>query len=150
MSGFALEYQGCGFVYSMSSARGLWAQRVKNIALFEMAQSFSVWNMYMENLTSVFKTENVKLRWYIWDEGVWGFWAHQNWLRTVGLREQRGETPVTQSWQSWGPRRHQPHTGRHCWDQCHWRKGLYLQKVCSSYAAGIWLKGWASDHGSFP
>lgn len=42
MSGFALEYQGCGFVYSMSSAPGSWARRVKNIVLLEMAQSFRV------------------------------------------------------------------------------------------------------------
>lgn len=34
----------------------------------------------------------------------------QNWHMTLGLREQRGETTVTQGLQSWDPRRYHSHS----------------------------------------
>lgn len=66
--------------------------------------------------------------------------------RTVGLREQRGKTAVTQSWQSWSPGDIIPtqhsYTGRHCWDQRHWRKGLYSPKGLQRLRS----PDWKADH----
>lgn len=55
------------------------------------------------------------------------------------LREQRGETTVTQSWQRWSPRRHHPHTavrtqGDTAEISATEGRGYISRKVCSAYA----------------